>query len=227
MDIFELVRDENDPIYRGMSSDNLQRHYGFLFSTVNAAVALQKPLLSESLIKAFNFHAIVGLHHEAGLYRSHQVTVGQHVPPKHFRVEPLMDDLVNELNWSWQSTDPFVLAAYALWKINFIHPFVNGNGRTARALYYFILCVKLGGLLRGNTILPEMLRQEPIRSSHYVPALQEADEGNSAPLTDLIRYLVSQQVASVPLGARTRSSLSSKQALAQKAPEKIGGFFSC
>ena len=181
-----------------MSSDNLQRHYDFLSSVVNAAIALQRPLLSESLIKALNFHAIVGLHHEAGQYRSHGVVVGSHEPPAYYRVEPLMDDMVNELSWKWESTDPFVLAAYALWRINYIHPFVNGNGRTARAVCYFILCVKSGGLLRGNNILPEMLRQEPMRTTHYVPALKAADDGDAVPLTNLIRYLVSQQVANTP-----------------------------
>lgn len=198
MDLLELVGNEQDPIYQNMATSNISRHYSFLFSVIEAAVALKRPLLSESLIKALNFHAIVGLHHEAGQYRSHKVIVGQYVPPEYFRVEPLMDDLVNELNWRWQPAEPFELAAYALWGINNIHPFVNGNGRTARAICYFILCVKLGGLLPGHTILPERLRQEPMRSSVYVPSLQAADQGDLQPLTTLIRNLVVQQVTPTP-----------------------------
>ena len=172
MDLLELVGSEQDPIYRSMAASNMSRQYAFMFSVVEVAIALRRPLLSESIIKALNFHAIVGLHHEAGQYRSCEVAVGSYEPPAHFRVEPLMDDLVNELNWRWQAAEPFELAAYALWRINNIHPFVNGNGRTARAVCYFILCVKLGGLLPGSTILPEMLRQEPTRDSLYIPALQ-------------------------------------------------------
>ena len=198
MDLRELVGSEQDPIYQGMATSNMNRQYNFLFSVVGVAVALKRPLLSESLIKALNFHAIVGLHHEAGQYRSHQVVVGQYRPPEHFRVEPLMEDLVNELNWRWQTDDPFELAAYALWKINNIHPFVNGNGRTARAICYFILCVKFGGLLSGNMILPERLRQEPTRGSLYVPALQQADGGNIMPLNGLIRSLVAKQINNAP-----------------------------
>ena len=199
MDLFELVgRNEQHPIYQSMASANNDRHYDFVFSVVEAAIALKRPLLSESLIKAINFHAIVGLHHEAGQYRSHPVIVGEYSPPSYFRVEPLMNELVNELNWKWESTEAVDLAAYTLWRINNIHPFVNGNGRTARAVCYFILCVKFGGLLPGQVILPESLRQEPIRSSLYIPYLQAADRGDPEPLTDLIRALLFQQVSDAP-----------------------------
>ena len=198
MDLLEIVGSEGHQVYQRLMASNIDRHYTFLFSMVDTAVALKKPLLSESLIMALNFHAIVGLHHEAGQYRSCEVRAGPYVPPAHYRVEPLMDDLVNELNWRWENDNPFDLAAHALWKINNIHPFVNGNGRTARALCYFILCVKLGGLLPGNTILPENLRQEPLRTQNYVPALKEADSGNIVPLIELIRDLVALQVTSTP-----------------------------
>ena len=199
MDLFELTGEsEQHPVYQAMASANDDRHYGFMFSAVQAAVVLGRPLLSQSLIKAINFHAIVGPHHEAGQYRSHEVIVGAYSPPPRFRVEPLMDDLVNELNWRWQSASAVELAAYALWRINSIHPFVNGNGRTARAVCYFILCVKLGGLLPGRIIFPERLRQEPIRSNLYVPCLQSADQGDIGPLTNLIRALLVEQINDVP-----------------------------
>lgn len=99
-----------------------------------------------------------------------------------------MDDFVNLVNRYWQATDPLTLSAFALWSINHIHPFVNGNGRTARAVCYFILCVKSGGLLPGDTILPEMLRAEPDRT-RYVQALQRADQGDENNLDDLIELI--------------------------------------
>ena len=92
-----------------------------------------------------------------------------------------------------QATSPVELASHALWRINYIHPFVNGNGRTARAVCYFILCVKLGGQLPGRTTLPEILRREPTRTL-YVQALRVADEGNSEPLARLVRQVVSLQI---------------------------------
>ncbi len=194
MDLFELGgRSEDHPVYQQVSASNSIRHYDFLYSMIQAAIAIKRPLLSQYIIKAINFHAIAGLHHEAGEYRSYAVTVGSHDPPLHYRVKPLMDDFVNVVNWRWQSSDATELAAYALWRINYIHPFVNGNGRTARAVCYFILCVKSGGLLPGKTILPEMLRTDPARRT-YVDSLQEADNGDLDLLVTLIRTLITRQI---------------------------------
>lgn len=86
------------------------------------------------------------------------MTVGDYTPPDHYRVNALMDDFVNLVNRRWSETEPVSLAAYVLWRLNYIHPFINGNGRTARAACYFVLCVKVKGWLGGDTILPERLR---------------------------------------------------------------------
>ena len=154
-------------------------------------------MLSQAIIRAINFHAIAGLHHSTGEYRPHGVRVGTHEPPFHYRVQALMDDFVNVVNWRWQQHDSTNLAAYALWRLNHIHPFVNGNGRTARAVCYFILCVKAGGLLPGKTILPELLREKDARNS-YIDALRctDDDQGKGlAALGDLIRELLNKQIA--------------------------------
>jgi Fic family protein len=34
-------------------------------------------------------------------------------------------------------------AAYALCRLNWIHPFAGGNGRTARAFSYLIICLDM------------------------------------------------------------------------------------
>lgn len=153
-------------------------------------------MVSQPIIRALNFHAIAGLHHTAGTYRRHEVVVGTYMPPPHHRIDPLMDDFVNLANLQWRNTDPVRLAAFALWNLNNIHPFENGNGRTARALCYFILCAKLGGLLPGTRILPTLLAEEPTRSQ-YVAALAHADSSNDLdPLIDLIRELLRVQLSS-------------------------------
>ena len=41
------------------------------------------------------------------------------------------------------TADPLFVAAYVLWRICWIHPFDDGNGRTARAASYFVLCQRL------------------------------------------------------------------------------------
>lgn len=173
MILFELTNSEDHPVYQELEVSNGNRQYDFLKSIVHAAVAIQRPFLSEHVIKALNFQAITCLHTNAGEYRPCKVVVGNHEPPAHYRVDALMEDFVNLTNRNWDSTDSVALAAFVLWRLNYIHPFINGNGRTARAASYFVLCVKLGGWLPGKTILPELIRRErPV----YVHALQAADQ---------------------------------------------------
>ncbi|WP_425501562.1 Fic family protein [Roseobacter ponti] len=133
-------------------------------------------------MKAINFHAIACLHSNAGQYRPGPVQVGEYLPPAHYRVPDLMDDFVNLTNRQWDASDPVELSAFVLWKLNHIHPFVNGNGRTARAASYFVLCVKLGGWLEGDTILPELLRAN---REEYVEALKLVDESADNGSVDL------------------------------------------
>jgi fido (protein-threonine AMPylation protein) len=170
--LFEITQNEADPIYQELAIANGLRQYDFLRSIVSASLACQRPFLSEHVLKALNFQAIICLHTNAGEYRPCSVTVGNHNPPDHYRVKALMEDFVNQVNRAWETADMVFLAAYVLWRLNYIHPFINGNGRTARAACYFVLCVKAGRWLPGTTILPELIRR---RRPEYVAALQAAD----------------------------------------------------
>ena len=98
-----------------------------------SALSIDRPFLSQTVTKAINYHAIACLHTDAGEYRPCPVEVGDYQPPEHCRVDALMDDFVNIVNRRWEKADPVWLAAYVLWRLNHIHPFINGNGRTARA----------------------------------------------------------------------------------------------
>ncbi len=177
MILHELVGlDENHPVYQGLDVANRKAQLNFLKSLVDAALGSHTPFLSQTVIKALNFHAIGCLHAHAGQYRPCEVEVGHYIPPEHFRVATLMDDMVNRVNRSWTETDPIELAAFVLWRINHIHPFINGNGRTARASCYFVLCAHMGKWIPGDPILPELLR-EGLYRSRYIEALKEADQG--------------------------------------------------
>jgi Fic family protein len=82
-----------------------------------------------------------------------------------------------------------VLPGYALWRLNWIHPFIEGNGRTARAACYYLICLRYGALLPGRMIVPERIREN--RAPYYA-ALQAADrhwaEGHFN-VDDLAAYL--------------------------------------
>lgn len=172
MIVFEIVGSESHPVYQDLEIANGNRQYDFIRSVVATSLAVQRAFLSTHVIKAFNFHAITCLHTNAGEFRPCPVQVGDYLPPEHYRVQALMDDFVNTVNRSWETVDAVALAAFVLWKLNHIHPFINGNGRSARAASYFVLCVKAGGWLPGQTILPELLR---LNRDRYVQALKAAD----------------------------------------------------
>ncbi|EDO32183.1 predicted protein [Nematostella vectensis] len=77
---------------------------------------------------------------EAGRYRSTQVFVSDHVPPAPEDLEKQM----NAFNDWLLSKDPEILhpiefAALSHYKLVYIHPFTDGNGRTARLLMNAIL----------------------------------------------------------------------------------------
>ncbi len=177
MILFELLENENHPAYQDLSIDNLERQYDFLRSIINAAIAVDRPMVSTAIIKALNTHAISCLHVKAGEYRPCPVEVGSFKPPEHYRVPELMNTFVNDVNHIWQSTDALALATHVLWRVNHIHPFINGNGRTARALCYYVVCVKSGGLLKGSTTLPELIRQN---RDEYVQLLRDSDAAYAA-----------------------------------------------
>lgn len=203
MILFEITNTENHDVYRALEVANGNRQYHFLRSIVAAALDIQRPFLSQHVIKAFNFQAITCLHINPGEYRPCGVEVGEHKPPPFYRVPALMDDFVNYVNRNWETSDPVVLATYILWRLNNIHPFINGNGRTARAACYFVLCLKFGGWPKGTTILPELIRQN---RDEYCQALQKAHdafaangEPDLADLHAIVSRLLEEQLASAPL----------------------------
>lgn len=182
MNLFEIIGgDENNAAYRALEVDNGNRQYDFIRSLVAAALATNRPFISSTIIKALNFQAIACLHSHAGEYRPCEVEVGTHKPPARHRVDSMMEDIINSINHGWAASDPVQLATLALWSLNFIHPFINGNGRTARAVCYFILCVRAGAWLPGKP-LPELLRRE---RPAYCAALAHGDASWNAGKLDL------------------------------------------
>lgn len=212
MILFEIcARNEAHPIYQQFEAANGARQYDFLRTLVEACLATGKPFLSSHIIKALNFQAITCLHTNAGEYRPCQVHVGNpadpatlYIPPADYLVDSYMDDFVNTANREWEKADPLALGASVLWRLNHIHPFINGNGRTARAACYFVICLKLSGWLPGATILPELLRQN---RTEYVAVLKAADASYDAgsldlgPLRSLIERLLVEQVSGVVAAA--------------------------
>ena len=84
-----------------------------------------------------------GLQDGAGVYRSRGVRIrgrDEVSLPQHHQVPALVEELCDELNSHLGSptVDRLTLAAWALFRLCDIHPFLDGNGRTARALAYLL-----------------------------------------------------------------------------------------
>jgi Fic family protein len=108
-------------------------------------------------------------------YRSFSVRIATNdfEPIEPSAVPGAIEELCAHVNQRWDATDALELAAYVLWRLNWIHPFSDGNGRTARALSYIVLSVRLGVLLPGSPTIPEQLLQQ---RGDYYDALAKADE---------------------------------------------------
>lgn len=211
MIIKTLISGENNKVYKKLELANARRQFDFIRSLVEAGVEIGRPFLSSQIIKALNFHAITCLDICAGEYRPCQVKVGPpgakdddprvFHPIPFYEVQSVMDDFINFVNHIWNETDAIILAALVLWRINFTHPFVNGNGRTARAACYYVLCMKAGGVLPGKKTLPELLKDNKVE---YVEALKKIDEKfksgtgalDLAPLQALLKRLMDEQLDS-------------------------------
>jgi Fic family protein len=77
----------------------------------------------------------------AGQYRRSNVTIvgAVHLPPSAVKVPKLMEELMEWYYESKKKMSIIELAAYMHYKLVSIHPFIDGNGRTARLLMNLIL----------------------------------------------------------------------------------------
>ena len=175
MILFNLTKSENHPEYKKLEVSNMFRQRNFLDSIIRAATGAKKPFLSRDLIKALNFHAITCLHPYAGEYRPCEVQVGDYIPPRFFDVPGLMDEFVNTVNRNFEKSDGIELSAYVLWQLNAIHPFINGNGRTARCACFFVSCIKSGSWVKKSSDDKTLLELLEEHRDEMIKALQVAN----------------------------------------------------
>jgi Fic family protein len=118
--------------------------------------------------------AVDGVESAPGKLRSSSVIItgSGHVPPAPHLVAGLIHEFCDYINDNWHERTAFHLAAYALWRLNWIHPFSDGNGRTARAVSYMLLCMKLGYVLPGSPTIPQQIEEA---KAPYIHALERAD----------------------------------------------------
>jgi fido (protein-threonine AMPylation protein) len=117
-----------------------------------------------------SFHEIVvrDIQPDAGMFRSEPILVADHVPPKVADVPTLIDEMLTHV---CGQTNNFYAAAFILWRVCWVHPFSDGNGRVARMLSYLCLSLTLCEVI-DDRFFGQLLERE----SEYHAALADADK---------------------------------------------------
>jgi Fic family protein len=115
---------------------------------------------------------------DAGQYRTLPVRIAgaEHLPPEPWQVPQLMSDWGDWLTGMAQELHPVVRGALAHHRLVAIHPFIDGNGRTARLV--------MNLLLMRDGYPPTVIENASHRQ--YYRVLARADGGDEAPLVNFV-----------------------------------------
>jgi Fic family protein len=156
-------------------SFNVIAQYRAIAEMVETYLEPERPFkLRPSHLLHLHRAALDGISSYAGNFRPAGIEIGKskHEPPPAHRVPELVEELCDYVNEKWAEKSPIHLAAYVMWRLNWIHPFTDGNGRTSRAVSYLVLCIRLHTLLPGKLTIPEQIEQD---RTPYYRALETAD----------------------------------------------------
>lgn len=114
----------------------------------------------------------------AGQYRKTNVRIAgsKHIPPEAWQIPQRMTDWEKWLKDAEKKMRPVEVAALAHHQLTAIHPFLDGNGRTARLVMNLIL-------FRAG--YPPAVIQRVNRQQYY-RVLSQADAGSPAPLVNFV-----------------------------------------
>jgi Fic family protein len=145
----------------------------------------------------------------AGMYRSVEVQISgaPHKPPHPLQVPPMMQTFARWIADAEQTTPlPLLTAVCHAWLVH-IHPFVDGNGRTARAVTNLLL------IRQGYPIV--VIRKKD--RQRYYEALRESDEGD---ITGVLELIVDRCQDSIRQIDRVRTATTGLSLVLQRVREK-------
>jgi len=146
----------------------------------------QTPIEQDDILK-INALLMRGIDDQnAGKYRTGQVRVAgvTFMPPPTQKIPKMISELLQTLSQNPDELRPIELAAFFHHKCVYIHPFLDGNGRTARLLINVIL-------IRNGYPFTVLLK---VDRPKYLRALGEADNGNPIPFANLVASSVERSL---------------------------------
>jgi len=176
LDINEGITVKGKPLKDHLEAKDHHAALEYLYDLIDKD---KKHTISEMLIR--NLHQIIIQETDkewAGKYRNANVIIGgaKHTPPNALHVPPKMKDLISWLNSQKNKTNIIELAALLHHKLVHIHPFFDGNGRTARLTMNLLL-------MQAGYPLVIILKND---RKKYYEVLDKADSGNYEPLVKFI-----------------------------------------
>ena len=147
-----------------------------------------KTEITEYRLKQIHHLVLKGIdRRNAGVYRSVPVRIGgsSHLPPEPFMVNKLMEDLFRFYEAEKFKMHPVLLAAEMHERLVTIHPFIDGNGRTARLLMNLIL-------LRNGYTLAILKGSQTNRLAYYQALDAVQADANPEPFYTLMATTVEE-----------------------------------
>lgn len=197
----ELIADPDERAAR--EARNGLRQFDRVIELVDYFLDPERPFrLRSSHLLTLHREALDGLSNYAGNFRPAAIAIGgsKHQPVGAHQVPEAVEDLCDYVNENWTTKSAIHLAAYCLWRLNWIHPFTDGNGRTSRALSFMVMCIRLGYRVPGTNTIPAQISAD---KAPYYKALEAADmawrEGkvDLSALENYLSHLLAQQLASL------------------------------
>jgi fido (protein-threonine AMPylation protein) len=123
------VRKKDSPeLYVKVQEQNLLRQYDLLLNCIEIGLKKGIEAFDKYTLWSLNAAAVANIAQFGGRYREGPIYVGNHRPPHFKEVPDEMDRFFSVIHENWTVIDhPTYLPAYALWRLNWIHPFVEGK----------------------------------------------------------------------------------------------------
>ena len=193
------------------------RQFDAGITAVQLALERSEFKLRPSLILALHREALAGISMFAGNFRPAGVEIegSKHEPAGAHLVPELIEDMCDYVNEHWVQSTPIHLAAYVMWRLNWIHPFADGNGRTSRIASYVVLSIRAGTILPGTPTIPDQIVDNRVP---YFDALDAADDAwkngqlDVSKMEELLARLLATQLTRFYESAGGKISESSDQA---------------
>ncbi|MBD3679657.1 MAG: Fic family protein [Rhodobacteraceae bacterium] len=208
----------NDPVELAKKeAENALAQFDWGIEEVERWIAEDQPRLRISMLLDLHRKAMEGIDSYAGNFRPAGVAIkgSGHQPISNNDVPRYVEDMLEYIGENWSERTAIHLSAYVMWRLNWIHPFADGNGRTSRMFSYMVLCGRLRQILPGTKTIPEQISEN---KQPYYDALEAADQQykkgrvDVAQMESLLEDYLAKQLVDIHGQATGRNNLTADEA---------------